>query len=137
YGANHLIIGRDHASPGIDSLGRPFYGMTDAQELVARYEAETGVRAVPFTEMVYLADEDRYEESQRVAAGTRSITLSGTEVRETYLNRGRPLPDWFTRPEVAAILAKAHPPRHQQGFCLWFTGLSAAGKSTTAEIVTV
>lgn len=137
YGANHLIVGRDHASPGLDSHGRPFYGTTEAQELVARYEAETGVRAVPFAEMVYLADEDRYEERGRVRAGARTVTLSGTQVREDYLRRGQPLPDWFTRPEVAAVLAKAHPPRSLQGFCLWFTGLSGAGKSTTAEIVAV
>jgi sulfate adenylyltransferase len=47
------------------------------------------------------------------------------------------LPPWFTRPEVAEILAETYPPRHKQGVCLWFTGLSGAGKSTTAEIVTV
>lgn len=137
YGANHLIVGRDHASPGLDSHGRPFYGATAAQELVARYEAETGVRAVPFAEMVYLADEDRYEERGHIPTGARTVTLSGTEVREDYLRRGQPLPDWFTRPEVAAVLAKSHPPRHRQGFCLWFTGLSGAGKSTTAEIVAI
>ena len=137
YGANHLIVGRDHASPGLDSHGRPFYGTTEAQELVARYESETGVRAVPFAEMVYLTDEDRYEERVRVPAGARAVTLSGTEVREEYLRRGQPLPGWFTRPEVAAVLAQAHPPRRLQGFCLWFTGLSGAGKSTTAEIVAV
>ncbi|HEX8719447.1 MAG TPA: bifunctional sulfate adenylyltransferase/adenylylsulfate kinase [Pyrinomonadaceae bacterium] len=137
YGANHLIVGRDHASPGLDSTGKPFYGPLDAQELVARHEAETGVRAVPFKEMVYLADEGRYEERGRVAPGARTASLSGTEVREEYLRRGRPLPRWFTRPEVAEVLAEAHPPRHRQGFCLWLTGLSGAGKSTTADIVTV
>lgn len=137
YGANHLIVGRDHASPGFDSQGRPFYGATAAQELVARYESETGVRAVPFAEMIYLADEDRYEERERVPADARAVALSGTEVREDYLRHGQPLPPWFTRPEVAAILAGAHPPRCLQGFCLWFTGLSGAGKSTTAEIVAI
>ncbi|MCA1630420.1 MAG: bifunctional sulfate adenylyltransferase/adenylylsulfate kinase [Acidobacteria bacterium] len=137
YGANHLIVGRDHASPGFDSHGRPFYETTAAQELVARHESETGVRALPFGEMVYLADEDRYEERGRVPAGARAVALSGTEVREDYLRRGQPLPGWFTRPEVAAVLARAHPPLHLQGFCLWFTGLSGAGKSTTAEIVAI
>ena len=50
-------------------------------------------------------------------------------MRQEYLNKGRKLPDWFTRPEVAEILAEAYPPRHQQGVCIWFTGLSGAGKS--------
>ena len=39
------------------------------------------------------------------------------------------------RPEVAEILAAAHPPRSQQGFCLWLTGLPSAGKSTIAEVL--
>jgi sulfate adenylyltransferase len=53
------------------------------------------------------------------------------------LNNGRRLPAWFTRPEVAEILAETYPPRHRQGACIWFTGLSGAGKSTTAEVLTV
>jgi sulfate adenylyltransferase len=137
FGANHLIVGRDHASPGRDSQDRPFYGPYDAQELLAKHAAELGVRPMPFSELVYLSEEDRYEESSRIAAGTPTASLSGTEVREQYLQRGRALPAWFTRPEVASILAEAHPPRHQQGFCLWFTGLSGAGKSTTADILSI
>jgi len=137
YGANHLIVGRDHASPGLDSNGKPFYGPYDAQALVAEHEAETGVKPLPFNELVYLPEEDRYEESSRVPEGRRTASISGTEVRDQYLRRGRELPSWFTRPEVASILAEAHPPRHRQGFCVWFTGLSGAGKSTTAEVLTV
>jgi len=38
---------------------------------------------------------------------------------------------------VAAILADAYPPRHRQGVCIWVTGLSGAGKSTTAEVLTM
>jgi len=137
YGANHLIVGRDHASPGVDSHGRPFYGPFDAQALVARFQAELGVTMVPFGEMVYLPDEGRYEEADRIPAGARTASISGTQVREEYLSGGKLLPDWFTRPEVATILAEAYPPRHKQGVCLWFTGLSGSGKSTTAEILTV
>ena len=136
FGANHLIVGRDHASPGRDSHDRPFYGPYDAQELVARHSDEVGVKPVPFSELLYIPEEDRYEELTRIPEGKLTASISGTEVREKYLQRGRALPGWFTRPEVASILAEAHPPRHQQGFCLWFTGLSGAGKSTTAEIVT-
>ena len=136
FGANHLIVGRDHASPGRDSKDRPFYGPYEAQELVAAHSDEIGVKPMPFSELLYIPEEDRYEESTRIPEGKRTASISGTEVRENYLQRGRALPDWFTRPEVASILAEAHPARHQQGFCLWFTGLSGAGKSTTAEILT-
>jgi len=137
YGANYFIVGRDHASPGRDSNGRPFYGPYDAQEMVARCQAELGVTMVPFRELVYLPDEQRYEEAPKVPRQARVAALSGTQVREEYLNRGRHLPEWFTRPEVAEILAETYPPRHRQGVCVWFTGLSGAGKSTTAEVLTV
>jgi len=63
--------------------------------------------------------------------------LSGTQVREWYREGGAELPAWFARPEVSEAIAATHPPRHRQGFCIWFTGLSASGKSTTAEILTV
>ena len=136
HGANHLIVGRDHAGPGNDSTGKPFYGPYDAQELVKQHEPELGITMVPFHELTYLPDEDRYEEGSKVKQGVRTATISGTQVRDDYLNRGRPLPEWFTRPEVARILAQAYPPRVQQGACVWFTGLSGSGKSTTADVLT-
>ena len=137
FGANHIIIGRDHAGPGNDSQGKPFYGPYDAQELVQQYESEIGVKAVPFRQLVYLTEEQRYEEVDKVPAGTATANISGTQVREEYLSNGKQLPDWFTRPEVAEILSEAYPPRHRQGACIWFTGLSGAGKSTTADVLTV
>ena len=137
YGANHLIVGRDHAGPGVDSSGKPFYGPYDAQELVATHSAELGVNMVPFSELVYLSDEDRYEEVTKVPSGASTANISGTQVRDDYLGRGKQLPGWFTRPEVADILGETYPPRHRQGACIWFTGLSGSGKSTTAEVLTV
>ena len=133
YGANHFIVGRDHAGPGVDSQGKPFYGPYDAQELLTSVEDEIGVTMVPFELVVYLPDEDRYELASQVEEGTRVATISGTQVREDYLAKGIPLPEWFTRKETAEILLEAHPPRHHQGFCIWFTGLSGAGKSTIAN----
>ncbi|MEE8584106.1 MAG: bifunctional sulfate adenylyltransferase/adenylylsulfate kinase [Acidobacteriota bacterium] len=137
YGANFLIVGRDHASPGKNSQNEPFYGPYDAQEMAQRYQEELGVRMVPFRQMVYLPAEERYEEVDRLPEGSQTASISGTQVREEYLNQGRQLPGWFTRPEVAEILQETYPPREKRGFCVWFTGLSGAGKSTTAEILTV
>ena len=132
FGASHLIVGRDHAGPGTDSLGRPFYGPLEAQHLMAEHAQEIGVIPVCFDEFVYVPSEDRYEERSRVASATKTSVISGTQLRRDYLDAGRPLPDWFTRPEVAEILQESHPPRHRQGVCVWFTGLSGSGKSTTA-----
>jgi sulfate adenylyltransferase len=136
YGANYLIVGRDHASPGLSSTGVPFYGPYDAQNLVAQFSNEIGVGVLAFDELVYMPDADRYEERSKVAPESRTVSLSGSQVREEYLQRGKRLPSWFTRPEIAEILEETYPPVHKQGFCIWFTGLSCAGKSTTAEILT-
>ena len=136
YGANHFIVGRDHAGPGKNSKGEPFYGPYDAQALAESFSEELGVKVVPFKMLVYLPDEDRYEEIDKLPDNARTASISGTQVRDEYLNNGRALPEWFTRPEVAEILADSYPPKHKQGFTVWFTGLSGSGKSTTAEILT-
>ena len=136
YGANHLIVGRDHAGPGKDSDGNPFYGPYDAQELVESFSEELGVTVVPFRMLVYLPEEERYEEISNVTGTAKTASISGTQVREEYLQKGKRLPGWFTRPEVAEILAETYPPRHRQGICVWFTGLHNAGKSTTANVLT-
>ena len=136
HGATHFIIGRDHAGPGKDSNGNPFYGPYEAQMMLGQYGDEIGVKPIEFKELVYLADEERYEEGTNVPENANIFSISGTEVREDYLAKGEMLPEWFTRKETAEILKQMYPPRHEQGVCLWFTGLSGSGKSTTAEILT-
>ena len=135
FGANHMIVGRDHAGPGLDSEGKPFYGPYDAQELAEEYSDELGVKVVPFENLVYLVDEERYEEESKVTDNPRTYSISGTTIREEYLDNGRLLPEWYTRPEVAEILKDSYPALHRQGFCIWFTGLSGSGKSTTANML--
>ena len=137
YGANHFIVGRDHASPGKDSAGVPFYGPTDAQELLRSFQEELGVKMVPFEELVYVEEERRYVERSEVPEGATIRSISGTQVREDYLAKGREIPAWFTRPAVAEILRSVYRPRTQQGFCVWLTGLPSAGKSTIGEILGV
>ncbi|HNO32477.1 MAG TPA: bifunctional sulfate adenylyltransferase/adenylylsulfate kinase, partial [Anaerolineales bacterium] len=136
HGANHFIVGRDHAGPGNDSTGKPFYGPYDAQELMKQYEHELGVKMVPFEMLVYLPDEDRYVEEKDVPKGAKVANISGTQVRDDYLAKGKLLPEWFTRPETAEILREMYPPRHKQGFGIWFTGLSGSGKSATTQVLT-
>jgi len=136
YGCTHLIVGRDHAGPGVDSAGRPFYGSYDAQELMVRHEAELGVKMVPFRMMVYSRDRDSFEPVDRVLEGERTLSISGSDLRRR-LRRGLPIPEWFTFPEVARELRRSYPPRSSQGFTVFFTGLSGAGKSTIANVLLV
>ncbi len=136
YGASHLIVGRDHAGPGADSAGKPFYGPYDAQHLLAKHEAGLGVGMLPFNMMVYVEDLARYVPEDQVPAGTRALNISGTELRRR-LAEGAEIPEWFTFPEVAKELRRSHPPRHRQGFTVFFTGLSGSGKSTIANALMV
>ena len=136
HGCTHLIVGRDHAGPGRDSGGAPFYGPYDAQALLAAHEAELGVAMVPFKRMVYVEDTDSFLPVDEVPAGRRTLELSGTELRGR-LAAGREIPPWFTFPAVVDELARSHPPRRRQGFTLLFTGLSGAGKSTVANVLLV
>jgi sulfate adenylyltransferase len=135
HGCTHLIVGRDHAGPGADTGGKSFYDPYAAQEMLRKHEAELGVSMVPFRMMVYLPELDAYVPEDEVA-GRKAQNISGTELRRR-LAEGREIPEWFTFPEVARELRKTHPPRHQQGFTVFFTGLSGAGKSTIANVLLV
>jgi sulfate adenylyltransferase len=136
HGCTHLIVGRDHAGPGHDSRGTPFYGPYDAQELLQKHEQELGIAMVPFRLMVYAPAHDTYYALDEVPDGVETVDISGTELRRR-LRVGIELPFWFTFPEVEAELRRSSPPRHQQGFTVFFTGLSGAGKSTIARALMV
>ena len=134
YGCTHLIVGRDHAGPGSDASGKPFYGPYDAQALLRAHQDELGVGMVPFQMMVYVEDRDEYMPEDEVPEGTRVLNISGTELRRR-LAEGREIPSWFTYPEVVTELRRSYPPRHRQGFTVFFTGLSGSGKSTIANVL--
>jgi len=134
YGCTHFIVGRDHAGPGTDSKGSPFYGEYAAQKLYIDHEAELGIGMVPFSNMVYVAELDRFLPVDDVPEGKTVLSISGTELRRRLMD-GAEIPPWFTFPEVADTLRKTHPPKHKHGFTVFFTGLSGAGKSTIAKVL--
>ncbi len=136
HGCSHFIVGRDHAGPGKDSSGQPFYGPYDAQELVARHQEELGISMVPFQEMVYVEQRAQYLPADEIQPGDSVLNISGTELRRR-LQEGLDIPEWFTYPEVIEELRRTHPPRAEQGFTVFFTGLSGAGKSTIANALLV
>ncbi len=136
YGCTHFIVGRDHAGPGSDSSGKPFYGPYDAQELLRTHEKELGVEMVPFRNMVYVRNLDQYFPDDEIPTGAEVLNLSGTQLRK-ILAEGGHIPEWFTFPTVATELRRTHPPRMDQGFTIFFTGLSGSGKSTIANVLLV
>ncbi len=136
YGCTHFIVGRDHAGPGNNAKGEPFYGPYDAQELMKKHERELDISMVPFQEMVYVEDLAQYVPINETTKDQHVLNISGTEFRRR-LQEGLDIPDWFSYPRVVAELRKSYPPRHQQGFTVFFTGLSGTGKSTIANALMV
>ncbi len=132
HGATHFIVGRDHAGPGVDGHGQPFYGPYDAQTLVHEHVEEAGIELVPFRHMVHVPSSGGYLPSDEVPKGTPTEDLSGTELRR-LLRAGAEIPAWFSFPSVVAELRKAYKARRDQGFTVFFTGLSGSGKSTLAK----
>ena len=132
YGCNHFIIGRDHANPGKDSQGNPFYGPYDAQDLVQQHEEELGINMVPFKLMVYVKDTGSYTATNEVPEDAEILNVSGTELRE-LLDKGGDVPEWFSYPDVVEELRKQRPAMSKRGFTIFFTGLSGSGKSTLAN----
>jgi sulfate adenylyltransferase len=136
FGCTHFIVGRDHAAPGAGSDGKPYYGPYAAQDLLREHEEELGVTMMPFPTMVYVKDLDSYLPEDQVPEGLKTMTLSGTQLRE-MLATGQEIPAWFTPAGVASELRSTHPPRLRQGVTIFFTGLSGSGKSTIANALLV
>jgi sulfate adenylyltransferase len=136
YGCTHLIVGRDHASPGNDRNGEPFYGPYDAQELFRQHEEELDITMVPFKSMVYVENKAEFMASDETQPGDHVLELSSTEFRRR-LREGLEIPEWFSFPKIVEELRRAHPPKHEQGFTVFFTGLSGSGKSTVANALMV
>ncbi|GAA5808193.1 Sulfate adenylyltransferase [Mucor flavus] len=136
HGVTHFIVGRDHAGPGKNSQGVDFYGPYDAQILVEEYKNEIGIEIVPFQMVTYSPDTDEYIPADEVPEGVKTLNISGTELRRR-LKTGLPIPEWFSYPEVVQVLRQSHPPRNQQGFTIFFTGLHASGKNAIARALQV
>ncbi|KZT61948.1 putative sulfate adenylyltransferase [Calocera cornea HHB12733] len=132
FGATHFIVGRDHAGPGKNSQGKDFYGPYDAQELVTKYQDELQIEMVPFQMMTYVPALDEYQPVDEVAPGTKTLDISGTELRKR-LRTGAPIPDWFSYDSVVKVLRESYPPRDKQGFVLFLTGLYNSGRDTIAR----
>lgn len=134
FGCTHFIVGRDHGSPGLDMEGHPFYGCRETRELAAAMAQELGIAILSFDEMCYLPYEDEYRFADQVPEGTQSLRLTGSQIRQR-LRGGRRIPEWASFPEVIAELQRAWPPPRRQGFTVFLTGLSGAGKSTIAKVL--
>tara|TARA_B100000575_G_scaffold27000_1_gene18251 strand:+ start:62001 stop:63671 length:1671 start_codon:yes stop_codon:yes gene_type:complete len=132
YGCTHLIVGRDHAGPGLSSNNKPFYEPYEAQDIFKKYQDELGIKMVPFKFMVFLPKSGKYKAINEINENEKYKTLSGTELRQ-LLDEGKGIPEWFTFKSVARELELSNPPLTKRGLTIFFTGLSGSGKSTLAN----
>lgn len=134
FGCSHFVVGRDHAGPGDMSDGEQLYGDYEAQELLAEVEDELEVEPVTFEELVWVEERGEFVAKSKVKPEETGKYISGSQLRER-LRKGAEVPDWLSYPEVLEELREAYPPRHEQGFTVFFTGLSGSGKSTIARVL--
>jgi sulfate adenylyltransferase len=128
FGASAFIVGRDHAGPGNDSSGRPFYEPQASAILAKEHAGALGMQILAYQESVYSPRRSKFVQPHELEWGEEPLSLSGTDMRSLLLE-GKVLPSWFTPSAVARELSASRP----AGVGILLTGLSAAGKSMLAQ----
>lgn len=136
HGCSHFMVEPGTGGSILEVSGAPAYDPEEARAFIEEHTNELEVVMVPYREMVYAEQQKDFVALAEVSDGVRVASTTGAEVRDR-LAAGRELPGWFTFPEVERELRQRHPPRHSQGFTVFFTGLSGAGKSTIANALRV
>ena len=131
HGCSHFIVGRDHAGPSYKTkAGASFYGPLEAQQLALLMASQIGITIVASEELVYCEDMMNYMPAS-MSSGHNVKQISGTLLR-TLLERGDEVPSWYSYPEVVQTLQDYYQRSSAHGLCVYFVGLSGAGKSTIA-----
>ena len=134
FGCTHFVIGHNHATPGRDSCGNPFYDTPQVRELAKQAGEEIGIEPVFFEEMVYLPFEDEFKLASEVKNGQETLSFTNDDIRDR-VRKGKHIPEWASFPDVIKELRRSYPSPASQGFTVFLTGLSGAGKSTIAKVL--
>ena len=137
YGCTHFIVGRDHAGPGKDSTGKPFYGPYDAQELLKQHEKELGITMVPSRRWCTSRTRHSYVPDDEVPSPACARSTSPAPSCGAACKKGARSPSGSRSPRWSRSCAERIRRAHRQGFTVFFTGLSGSGKSTVANALLV
>lgn len=140
YGCSQLVTGGETVLETSHAEARQRRGQDtpnlSSDNVYGVAQKSLGVTLLSFPRMFYVEDRDEWLPEEMVPTGARSESMSGTELTRRLMQNIK-VPDWFSFPEVLAEMHKAYPPRQQQGFTVFFTGLSGSGKSTIGRALTV
>jgi sulfate adenylyltransferase len=130
-----MMIDKNHGEPPFHLWeGASFYQDWKAMELVSAHQEELGVKPVALPEMAFSITHGKYLPVSQLKKEEMMPVLTPRQVRDR-LETGLAIPEWYSFPEVLDELKKAYPPRDQQGFTVFLTGLSGSGKSTLAKVL--
>ena len=135
YGCTHFLYEREELFED-DGFVCPIKVPVDEEDMFEKYKDELEIEVVPFKEMVYSEDQADFVFIENVNEESRYFKFTDSELRRRLLE-GLDIPKWFTSSEIVEELRQAYPPKDKQGFTIFFTGLSGAGKSTIANILYV
>lgn len=131
YGCSHFIIGGDAGAGeirrGDDALA------PERIQLLAEHFATIGVEPITFPRMVYAPALAQYLPEEYLPPGQQTLSMPNEEVRQRIRRGDADIPEWASFPEVVAELQLCQPPRTRRGFTVFFTGLSASGKTTLSQ----
>ncbi len=136
FGCTHFLIGADHGAPRAADGQEPYYDAYEAHRVLEQNAGDLGIEIVPSKRLVYSEQRAQYLPQDELPDGESGQDISFKEVRRR-LQEGLDIPDWFSTPEIVEHLRRKYPPRHEQGFTVFFTGLSGSGKSTVANALQV
>lgn len=124
FGCTHFVIGHNHASPGNDRNGDPFYPADQAELLASEAAGELGIEPVFFEEMVYLPFDDEFRLASEVEKSRETISFTGKDIRDR-IRQGKKIPDWATFPEVIEELNRSYPSPACQGLTIFLPACQA------------
>ena len=135
YGCTHFIVGRDHAGPSYkDANGNNFYGPYDSHNFIDQFRDKLPIKIVKSQMISFVKELNVYLPENEIPSNMTILNISGTQQRD-MLVKNMDIPEWFSYPDIVDELRKEYVRQIEMGFCLYFIGLSGAGKSTIANAI--